>query len=189
MNGIAFRAVRHLLDGLESMSIGLEGSAGFGFEVRADIRGCRARHPPIQDREFARTLSGVDAERESSVSARAHTEPCALTPGTRTWTRIEVRCWVASAPSGRPQLESSAETARHGPDFERVENPSSLVTHSELEHGSLAVFRLTWTGEIARDIGPFRKAQKLTAHIAQFINTRGDRIARIETFDCYEPFA
>lgn len=64
----------------------------------------------------------------------------------------------------------------------------SYAVHSAEEFGSLAVLRLTWTGEIARDIGPFRKAQQLTAHIAQFIETRGDRIARIETFDCYEPF-
>jgi pimeloyl-ACP methyl ester carboxylesterase len=50
------------------------------------------------------------------------------------------------------------------------------------------VLRLTWTGEIAREAGAFRQGQKLTAHIAQFIETRGERIARIETFDCYEPF-
>jgi ketosteroid isomerase-like protein len=61
--------------------------------------------------------------------------------------------------------------------------------HSALEQGSLAVLRLTWTGEIARDVGPFRQGQRLTAHIAQFIETRDGRIARIETYDCYEPLA
>ncbi len=60
--------------------------------------------------------------------------------------------------------------------------------HSAIEQGPLAIFRLTWTGEVARDIGPFRKGQLLTAHIAQFIETRDGRVARIETFDCYEPF-
>lgn len=64
----------------------------------------------------------------------------------------------------------------------------SYDVHTAIEHGSLAVFTLTWTGEIARDVGSFRKGQKLTAHIAQFIETRGDRVARIETFDCFEPF-
>jgi hypothetical protein len=64
----------------------------------------------------------------------------------------------------------------------------SYDVHSAMEQGSLAVLRLTWTGEIARDVGPFRKGQKLTAHIARFIDTREGRIARIETFDCYEPF-
>ena len=44
------------------------------------------------------------------------------------------------------------------------------------------------TGEIARDFGPFRRGQTLTAHIAQFIETRDGRICRIETYDCYEPF-
>lgn len=59
--------------------------------------------------------------------------------------------------------------------------------HSGLELGALAVVRLTWTAEIARDVGPYRKGQQLTAHIAQFIETRDGRVAKIETYDCYEP--
>ena len=47
---------------------------------------------------------------------------------------------------------------------------------------------LTWRGRIAGDVGPFREGQELTAHIAQFIETRDGRVARIETYDCYEPF-
>ena len=65
----------------------------------------------------------------------------------------------------------------------------SYDVHSAIEHGSLAIVRLTWTGEIARDLGPFRRGQTLTAHIAQFIETRDGRISRIETYDCYEPFS
>jgi ketosteroid isomerase-like protein len=57
------------------------------------------------------------------------------------------------------------------------------------ELGTLAVCRLTWTGVIARDLGPFREGQVLTAQIAQFIETRDDRIRSVETFDCYEPWA
>lgn len=56
-------------------------------------------------------------------------------------------------------------------------------------HGDLAILRLVWTGTIARDVGPFRAGQTLRAHIAQFISTREGRISRIETYDCYEPFA
>lgn len=59
---------------------------------------------------------------------------------------------------------------------------------SAIEVGSTAIVRLRWTGEIARDVGPFRKGQVLTAHVAQFIETRDGKIASIETFDCYEPF-
>lgn len=59
--------------------------------------------------------------------------------------------------------------------------------HHAHEHGALAVVRLTWTGVLAQDAGPFRRGQVLTAHIAQFVETRDDRIARIETYDCYEP--
>jgi ketosteroid isomerase-like protein len=58
-----------------------------------------------------------------------------------------------------------------------------------IEHGDTAILRLTWTGVIARDVGAFRQGQVLTAHIAQFITTRDGRVANIETFDCYEPFA
>jgi ketosteroid isomerase-like protein len=64
----------------------------------------------------------------------------------------------------------------------------SYEVHSAVEQDSLAILRLTWTGEIARDIGPFQKGQVLKAHIAQFIETRDGRVARIETYDCYEPF-
>lgn len=60
--------------------------------------------------------------------------------------------------------------------------------HSAIEVGTTAIVRLTWTGLIARDVGPFREGQVLTAHIAQFVETRDGRVASIETFDCYEPF-
>ena len=61
--------------------------------------------------------------------------------------------------------------------------------HSAIDAGDTAIMRLTWTGEIARDVGGFRAGQTLTAHIAQFITVRDGRVAAIETFDCYEPFA
>lgn len=53
--------------------------------------------------------------------------------------------------------------------------------------GSTAVVRLKWAGVVARAVGPFRQGQVLTAFIAQFVETRDDRVASIETFDCYEP--
>jgi ketosteroid isomerase-like protein len=56
----------------------------------------------------------------------------------------------------------------------------------ELE--SLVVARLTWTATVAVAAGPFAKGQQLVAHIAQFATVRDDRIAHIETFDCYEPW-
>lgn len=56
-------------------------------------------------------------------------------------------------------------------------------------HGDVAVLRLLWRGTVAADAGPFKAGQELAAHIAQFVTTREGRIARIETYDCYEPFA
>jgi ketosteroid isomerase-like protein len=52
----------------------------------------------------------------------------------------------------------------------------------------LAILRIHWTATIARDAGPFKAGQQLSAYIAQFISTRDGRIASIETYDCYEPF-
>lgn len=60
---------------------------------------------------------------------------------------------------------------------------------SILEVGSLAIVRVTWTGTIARAVGSFREGQVLTAHIAQFVETRDGLVASIETFDCYEPLS
>lgn len=60
---------------------------------------------------------------------------------------------------------------------------------SAIAHGSTAILRLTWTGVVARDAGPLRAGQVLTARIAQFVEVRDGRVAAIETFDCYEPLA
>lgn len=60
--------------------------------------------------------------------------------------------------------------------------------HDLREAGDTAAIRLTWTATIARDAGPFAAGQQLTAHIAQFVRIEGERIAAIETYDCYEPF-
>ncbi len=59
--------------------------------------------------------------------------------------------------------------------------------HSLQEIGDLVIARLTWTGTVAVDAGPLTAGQRLVAHIAQFVTVREGRIARIETFDCYEP--
>ncbi len=56
------------------------------------------------------------------------------------------------------------------------------------EHGDMAFVRLTWTGVIAANAGPFTAGQDLTAHIAQFVRTRDGKVASIVTYDCYEPF-
>lgn len=59
---------------------------------------------------------------------------------------------------------------------------------SAVAAGDTAILRLTWSGVIARDAGPFRRGDELVAHIAQFVETTGGLITSIETFDCYEPF-
>ena len=60
---------------------------------------------------------------------------------------------------------------------------------SEVVVDDTAIVRLTWTGTVAVDAGPFHAGQELKAHIAQFVTASDGRISRIETYDCYEPFA
>lgn len=60
--------------------------------------------------------------------------------------------------------------------------------HQAVENDDEVVLRLTWTGVVARDVGPFIKGQELRAHIVQFIRSRHGRIREIETYDCFEPF-
>lgn len=89
-------------------------------------------------------------------------------------------------PAGaRTEVEDIAKAASAGASLLARQ---SYDVRSAIEQGTLAVLRVTWTGEIARDVGAFRKGQKLTAHIAQFIETRDGLVAGIETYDCYEPF-
>ena len=56
------------------------------------------------------------------------------------------------------------------------------------EVGDTVAVRLTWRGVVAREAGPFKEGQELVAHIAQFVRVRDGLIAKIETYDCYEPF-
>ena len=60
--------------------------------------------------------------------------------------------------------------------------------HDAIEHGDTAIVRLTWTGVVAKEAGPFRPGHELVARIAQCARVRDGRIASIETYDCYEPF-
>jgi ketosteroid isomerase-like protein len=60
--------------------------------------------------------------------------------------------------------------------------------HHAYEQGDTAILRLTWSGTVREAAGPFTAGQQLTAHIAQFVTVRGDRISAIATYDCYEPF-
>jgi ketosteroid isomerase-like protein len=58
-----------------------------------------------------------------------------------------------------------------------------------VEADDLVIVRLSWTGVVAEDAGPFRAGQALSADIAQFVRVRDGRVAEIESYDCYQPFA
>lgn len=54
--------------------------------------------------------------------------------------------------------------------------------------GETAIVRLTWTGVVGHAVGPFADGQVLTAHIAQFVTAKADKLVSIATYDCYEGF-
>lgn len=59
---------------------------------------------------------------------------------------------------------------------------------STLTSEDRAAVQTAWHAEIALDLGPFRAGQQLRAQLAQFVTCREGRIARLETYDCYEPW-
>jgi len=40
---------------------------------------------------------------------------------------------------------------------------------------------------VGEAVGPFAAGQELVAHIAQWLEVRDGRVARLESWDCYEP--
>ncbi len=65
----------------------------------------------------------------------------------------------------------------------------AIDVHEEHAIDDLAIMRFTWRGTVGVARGPFAAGDVIIAHIAQFVRTRDGRIASIETYDCYEPFA
>ncbi len=88
-------------------------------------------------------------------------------------------------PEGRTSdLEAFLAGSSAGADL-LAEQRYDVTSIAEVD--GLVVARLCWTAVVAADAGPFRAGQRLTAHIAQFVRFDGNRIAEIETYDCYEP--
>ena len=87
---------------------------------------------------------------------------------------------------GTAELEKMLASSTAGADL-LVRQRYELVEAGAI--GDVAVVRCLWTGTLAKDMGQLRAGHELRAYIAQFVTTRDGRIARIETYDCYEPFA
>lgn len=45
-----------------------------------------------------------------------------------------------------------------------------------------------WSGQVAADVGPLKKDQRLTAHCAMRFDFKDGKIIRQVNYDCYEPF-
>jgi ketosteroid isomerase-like protein len=93
----------------------------------------------------------------------------------------------ALVPTGR-MSDRTAMLAASTAGVELLESQRYEVRTLDEIGDDVVAARLHWRGVIAADVGPFRAGGQLTAHIAQFVRFRDDRILEIETFDCYEPF-
>jgi ketosteroid isomerase-like protein len=105
-----------------------------------------------------------------------------LAPAARTIERPN-----ALVPNGR--VSDRATMLANSATGARLLASQTYRVQSLVEVDGTVAARLTWTGVIAQDAGPFAAGQRLTAHIAQFIRVRDGLIEEIETYDCYEPFA
>ena len=90
--------------------------------------------------------------------------------------------WRTYAQAGLEQMAAASAIGS------RLLSEQKFDVFSEMVVDETAIVRLTWTGTVAVDAGPFHAGQQLTAHVAQFVTASDDRISRIETYDCYEPF-
>lgn len=72
-----------------------------------------------------------------------------------------------------------------------IEVGRSLLTSQHFEpiahvvEGDTVVTRMRWTGELAKDAGPFRAGTKLTAWCVAHYTIVDGRITHIEQHDCY----
>ena len=57
-----------------------------------------------------------------------------------------------------------------------------------VESGDTVALELRWTGTLAVPIGAIPAGGEMRARFAQFIEFRGDRIARQRNYDCFDPF-
>lgn len=58
----------------------------------------------------------------------------------------------------------------------------------QVEAGNTVLLEMLWTGSLAVEVGRHPPGTQLRARIAQVYELRDDRIARVRTYDCYEPF-
>lgn len=60
--------------------------------------------------------------------------------------------------------------------------------HSSVASGDLVAIELTWTGVLAIPFGLSKKGDKLTAHIAIFMEFKGGKIVAQRNYDCFQRF-
>jgi hypothetical protein len=64
----------------------------------------------------------------------------------------------------------------------------SYAVESAIGDDRRAALELAWTGELAIPLGPLEAGAAMRARAAFFFELRGDKIARIRHYDCFDPF-
>ena len=89
-------------------------------------------------------------------------------------------------PNGaRRDLTALLQGAERGQKVMRAQRFELL---GAVENGDTVAVELQWTGTLAVPIGTIPAGGQMRARFAQFIEFRGDRIARQRNYDCFDPF-
>ena len=89
------------------------------------------------------------------------------------------------ANGARRDLAALLQGAERGQKVMRAQRFELL---NAVESGDTVALELRWTGTLAVPIGAIPAGGEMRARFAQFIEFRGDRIARQRNYDCFDPF-
>jgi ketosteroid isomerase-like protein len=88
------------------------------------------------------------------------------------------------APAGRiSDFETAAASFQKGRDY----LPEQTYTIRQMvASGETVAMEISWTGKVAKGIGPFAAGTHLSAQLATFIRFRGGRIINQTDYPCYD---
>jgi ketosteroid isomerase-like protein len=89
------------------------------------------------------------------------------------------------APAGRVS-DHAAMLAGFGKGRQYLPNQTYVVRHTVACEDTVAL-EISWSGEVAKPIGPFPAGARLSAQVAVFLRFQGGRIVSQTDYPCYEP--
>ena len=91
------------------------------------------------------------------------------------------------APSGRVSDYATA-LASFGKGWAYLPKQTYILRHAIASKDTVAL-EISWSGEVAKSIGPFSAGTRLSAQLAIFLRIRDGKIVSQTDYPCYEPVA